>query len=219
MPNTISQKLRIKDGYSLLTINAPKDFAKKLEPIPVGVKVSASTKKFNQVHWFVMNREQLEKEMSKVLALVKDEVVCWIYYPKGTSKIQTDLTRDKGWDKLLKHGDHLTWISLLSFDETWSTFGFRPKTTADQKKEAKPAVREIFNWVNPTTKEVKLPADLSSALKKNKKEAAYFETLSFTNKKEYIEWIVTAKQEKTRTERIAGTIERLGKQWKNPRNL
>jgi len=73
--------------------------------------------------------------------------------------------------------------------------------------------------VNPTTKEVKLPDDFSSALKKNKKEAAYFETLSFTNKKEYIEWIVTAKQEKTRTERITGTIERLGKQWKNPGNI
>ncbi|MBK8086977.1 MAG: YdeI/OmpD-associated family protein [Chitinophagaceae bacterium] len=73
--------------------------------------------------------------------------------------------------------------------------------------------------MNPTTKEVKLPVDLSSALKKNKKEAAYFETLSFTNKKEYIEWIVTAKQEKTREERVNGTIERLGKQWKNPRNL
>ncbi len=219
MPKTISQKLKIKDCYSLLTINAPKDFAKKLEPVPAGVKISAIAKKFNQVHWFVLNREQLEKEMSKVLAMVKDEVVCWIYYPKGTSKIQTDLTRDKGWDKLLKHGDHLTWISLISFDETWSTFGFRPRTTADQKKEAKPAVREIFNWVNPTTKEVKLPVDLSSALKKNKKEAAYFETLSFTNKKEYIEWIVTAKQEKTREERVNGTIERLGKQWKNPRNL
>jgi uncharacterized protein YdeI (YjbR/CyaY-like superfamily) len=80
-------------------------------------------------------------------------------------------------------------------------------------------VREIFNWVNPTTKEVKLPDDLAAALKKNKKKAAYFETLSFTNKKEYIEWIVTAKQEKTRTERVTGTIERLGKQWKNPRNL
>ncbi|MBL7720925.1 MAG: YdeI/OmpD-associated family protein, partial [Chitinophagaceae bacterium] len=55
--------------------------------------------------------------------------------------------------------------------------------------------------------------------KKNKKEAAYFETLSFTNKKEYIEWIVTAKREETRAERVKGTIERLGKQWKNPRNL
>jgi len=69
------------------------------------------------------------------------------------------------------------------------------------------------------TKEVKLPDDLASAFKKNKKQADYFDTLSFTNKKEYIEWIVTAKREETRKERIDGTIERLEKQWKNPRNL
>ncbi|MNC95768.1 hypothetical protein D3C83_129630 [compost metagenome] len=73
--------------------------------------------------------------------------------------------------------------------------------------------------MDPKSKTVKLPADMTVALKKNKKEAAYFDTLSFTNKKEYIEWIVTAKREETRMERINGTIERLGKQWKNPRNI
>ena len=73
--------------------------------------------------------------------------------------------------------------------------------------------------VDPKTKEVKLPDDLSSALKKNKKQSDFFSTLSFTNKKEYIEWIVTAKREETRNERIKGTIERLGKSWKNPRNM
>ncbi|RYF90014.1 MAG: antitermination protein NusB, partial [Chitinophagaceae bacterium] len=50
-------------------------------------------------------------------------------------------------------------------------------------------------------------------------QSSFFDSLSFTNKKEYIEWIVTAKREETRTERIAGTIERLAKKWKNPRNL
>ena len=56
-------------------------------------------------------------------------------------------------------------------------------------------------------------------LKKNKKEAGYFDTLSFSNKKEYIEWIVTAKREETRMQRIKETIEKLGRQWKNPRNI
>jgi uncharacterized protein YdeI (YjbR/CyaY-like superfamily) len=73
--------------------------------------------------------------------------------------------------------------------------------------------------VNRQTKEVRLPDDIAAALKKNKKEAAWFDTLSFTNKKEYIDWIVTAKREETRKERIKGTIERLGKLWKNPRNI
>jgi uncharacterized protein YdeI (YjbR/CyaY-like superfamily) len=93
------------------------------------------------------------------------------------------------------------------------------KTEADRKKEAKPKEeREVFKYVNPKTKEVTLPDDLAIILKKNKKEAGLFEALSFTNKKEYIEWIVTAKREETRNERLKGTIERLGKGWKNPAN-
>ncbi len=38
-------------------------------------------------------------------------------------------------------------------------------------------------------------------------------------KKEYVEWIITAKREETRKERLKGTVERLEKEWKNPRNI
>lgn len=219
MAKSISDKLKIKAGYTLLTLNAPTDFKKGLVGLPIGVKITNTGNDYNQVHWFVKNKTQLEKEMSKVLKLVKPEVVVWVYYPKGTSGIQTDLTRDKGWDCLLAEGDKLTWISLISFNDTWSTFGFRPKTEADKKKESIPQIREIFNWVNPKTKEVKLPDDLASILKKNRKESDFFNSLSFTNKKEYIEWIVTAKREETRKERLKGTVERLAKEWKNPGNI
>ncbi|MEO7924563.1 MAG: YdeI/OmpD-associated family protein [Chitinophagaceae bacterium] len=219
MATSISNKLKVKADYTLLTLNAPANFKKGLLGLPGGVKISDSAKAYDQVHWFVMNRAQVEKEMSRVMKLVKPGVVVWVYYPKGTSKIQTDLTRDKGWDCLLAESDKVTWISLISFNDTWSVFGFRAKTAADKKKEAKPAPpREIFNWVNPQTKEVKLPEDLATALKKNKKEASLFEALSFTNKKEWLEWIVTAKREETRVERIKGTLERLSKGWKNPVN-
>lgn len=219
MGNSVSDKLKIKPTNTLLTLNAPSNFKKGLIGLPAGVKIVTTCKEYDQVHWFLTSKAQLEKEMSKVMKLVKPGIIVWVYYPKGTSKMQTDLTRDKGWDCLLAEGDKLTWISLISFDDTWSTFGFRPKTDADKKKEAKPKEREIFNWVNPTTKEVKLPDDMAAALNKNKKSADYFNSLSFTNKKEYVEWIVTAKREETRKERVAGTIERLNKQWKNPRNI
>ena len=220
MASTIADKLRIKPHFSLLTLNAPSEFRKGLKGLPAAVKISDNGKTYDQVHWFVLNRAQLEKEMSRVMKLVNPEVTVWVYYPKVSSKIQTDLTRDKGWDCLLAESAKLTWISLISFNDTWSVFGFRAKTEADKKKEAKPKTeREIFKWVNPKTKEVKLPDDLSNALRPHKKEAAYFELLSFTTKKEYIEWIITAKREETRAERIRGTIERLGMQWKNPRNI
>jgi Bacteriocin-protection, YdeI or OmpD-Associated len=219
MPSSISDKLKIKAKFTLLTLNAPANFKKGLEGLPAGVKITDTGAVYNQVHWFVLNKAQLEKEMSKVMKLVKPDVMIWVYYPKGTSGLQTDLNRDTGWDCLMKEKDKLSWINLFSFDATWSIFGFRAKTEADKKKEAKPKEeREIFKWVNPTTKEVKLPDDLTAALKKNKKLSDYFHSLAFSHKKEYIEWIVTAKRSATRNERIKGTIERLSKGWKNPAN-
>jgi hypothetical protein len=220
MAKSISEKLKIKQGYKLLTIHSPENFKKDLGSLPSGVSISAIAKSFNQVHWFVMNKAQIEREMSRVMKIVKPGIIVWVYYPKGSSKIQTDLTRDKGWDCLLKEGDKLTWISLISFDSIWSVFGFRVKTENEKKNDLKPKpVREIFNWVNPKTKEVKLPADFASHLKKHKKQSDFFNTLSFTNKKEYIEWIVTAKREQTRKDRIDGSIDRLGKEWKTPTNI
>jgi hypothetical protein len=220
MATTISTKLRIKAGQSLLTINAPGDFKKGLEGLPDRVKVSDKVKDFDQIHWFILNRVQLEKELSKIMKLIRPGVIVWAYYPKGSSKIQTDLTRDKGWDCLLQEDDKLAWINLISFNDTWSVFGFRAKTEKDKLKDAQPKrEREIFNWVNQETREVRLPGDLIIAFTKNKNEATRFENLSFTNKKEWIEWIVTARREKTRSERVKGTIERLSKGWKNPRNM
>src|SRR3954468_5419212 len=115
MPNTLFQKLKIKEGHTLLTINAPSEFAETLSPLLEGVKISKDAKAYNQVHWFVKNKAEVEKELDKVLKLVKDDVVCWIYYPKGSSKIQTDLTRDKGWEALMKHD--FQWLSLISFND------------------------------------------------------------------------------------------------------
>lgn len=217
MPANIAQKLRIKENFVLLTLNAPRSFKKNIGTLPEGAKILPGTKKCDQVHWFVMNKAQMEKELNGVLKLIKDEVVCWIYYPKRSSKIQTDLTRDKGWESILKH-DELQWVSLISFDETWSTFGCRLKTENDRKKEAKPKGRPILDYIDSKKKIVFVPDDLVNAFLKNKKASDFFDSLSFSNKKEYLEWIVTAKREEKRKERITGTVERLNKGWKNPAN-
>jgi hypothetical protein len=216
MPLTIAQKLKIVEGASILTINAPANFKRRLEPLPAGAKISNSATPFDQIHWFVKDQAQLKKELKKVLPLIKDDIVCWIYYPKGTSKIQTDLTRDKGWDELLKQD--LQWVNLISFDDTWSAFGMRQKTEKDKKKKSKPKERPIFEYADSKTKTIRLPDDLSAAFKKNKKLEEYFNSLAFSHKREYIEWIVSAKREETRKERIKGTLERLKKKWKNPAN-
>lgn len=63
-----------------------------------------------------------------------------------------------------------------------------------------------------------VPEALAKALKKNKKAAAYFDKLSDSHKREYIEWIAEAKQLQTIEKRVATTIEWLlegkSRNWK-----
>ena len=63
-----------------------------------------------------------------------------------------------------------------------------------------------------------VPADLQAALKKNKQAAATFSGFSYSNQKEYIEWLTEAKREETRQKRLATAIEWLAegkvKNWK-----
>lgn len=218
MPTSLAQKLKIKEGYSLRSINAPADFKKELGPLPDDVSISPTTKNFQQIHWFILNKAQLDKELPKVMPLVTADVLCWCYYPKGTSSLQTDLTRDKGWENLLKQ-PNVHWITLVSFNDTWSAFAFRLEREADIKQASKPTERPILDYIDPQKKTVRLPDDLQTLLSKNKKASSFFESLSFTNKKEYVEWIVTAKRAETRQERVTGTLDRLLKGWKNPRNI
>jgi len=56
-------------------------------------------------------------------------------------------------------------------------------------------------------KELKVPEALAAALAKNKKALAAFDKLSYSHRKEYIEWIEGAKTEPTRLKRIATTLE------------
>src|SRR5215471_8182864 len=170
MATALTQKLKIAEGDLILPINAPGNYAGILGTLPRGAAIVSKTARATQLHWFVTNRAQLEKELKGIVRLLKDGMILWIFYPKGSSKIQTDLTRDKSWDTLLKV-QNLQWLSLIAFDETWSAFASRIKTDADRQKEATPPkVREIFDWIDPENKIVRLPEDFAAALKKNKAE-------------------------------------------------
>lgn len=216
MPSSLLQKLKIKDGFTLLGINEPADFKKYLD-LPSSIKLTSKAKNYDQIHWFVQNRSQLENEMADVLPLLKEGLICWIYYPKGSSKIQTDLTRDKGWDDLLKIKE-LHWLSLISFDDTWSAFAMRYSSKPDSKTDKPKENRAIMDYIDPKNKTVKLPEDFQSELNKKKKLADFFNQLAFSHKKEYVEWIVSAKKEDTRNKRIKSSLEMMTKKWKNPSN-
>jgi hypothetical protein len=63
---------------------------------------------------------------------------------------------------------------------------------------------------------VDIPQPLQKALARNKKALAFFNTLSFTNKKEFAVWVASAKREETKQKRIDETIKKLLEHKKNP---
>lgn len=68
------------------------------------------------------------------------------------------------------------------------------------------------------TKDLSVPDYVSDALKQSQKASETFENFSYSNKKEYVEWIKEAKTEETRNKRLATAIEWMtegkSKNWK-----
>jgi uncharacterized protein YdeI (YjbR/CyaY-like superfamily) len=57
------------------------------------------------------------------------------------------------------------------------------------------------------TKKLEIPDYFISAVRENKKALATFEGFSYTNKKDYVEWVTDAKTEETRNSRIKTSVE------------
>ncbi len=62
--------------------------------------------------------------------------------------------------------------------------------------------------IETKNKTIETPVDLAKALKKAKL-LIYFDSLAFSHRKEYIQWIESAKKEETRLKRIEQAIEKL----------
>jgi len=56
-------------------------------------------------------------------------------------------------------------------------------------------------------KELRIPADFLMRMKKKKAASAAFDQLSYSHKKEYVEWITEARREETRIKRMNTAIE------------
>jgi hypothetical protein len=131
--NPLAKKLKLKNGLHAVIVNAPDGYMKTLRPLPAGVTLSTKLQgTFDWVQIFVKNRAELEKLAPRAIGALKAEGMLWISFPKGTSAIQTDLTRDQGWESL-RHGD-VKWINLVSVNDTWSAFSLRPYKPGEKRQ-------------------------------------------------------------------------------------
>ncbi|MFB9841820.1 YdeI/OmpD-associated family protein [Mucilaginibacter ginsenosidivorans] len=215
--STIAKKLQMKPGQYWLLYNAPSGYLSLLEPLPEGAAVSYNTAgDFDGVQLFVKSSHELADSLEIVMPLLKSLSVFWIMYPKKTSGIESDLEMISSWDELGKYG--YGGVAAAAINHTWTALRFRPKelTKTSDTRNDELKQNEYSQWIDVDNRIVRLPDEIKTVLEKSQQALANYEKLSYSNRKEYVLWILTAKQEKTKGERLVKLIEKLEAGKKNP---
>ncbi|MBC6489372.1 YdeI family protein [Flavihumibacter stibioxidans] len=220
MSQDLFEKLQYKDERNLLIQGLPSSIEKQFNKLTFAKNVTPllKSRRIDFALVFAINENQLNGILKDVLPALHEESKLWIAYPKTSSKIVTNLNRDCSWNMVVNAG--YEGVRQVALDSVWSALRFKKCEQIGEMKRASanggtPAPVEGVDFKE---RKVEIPEELRKqlCLKKHKKALDLFETLSFTNKKEYVQWINSAKKEETRQNRLSATVEKLLAGKKNP---
>lgn len=116
---SLVDKLGIKPGFRVSILKAPTGYTKTLGPMPSGVQVLAKPKlPMDFVHFFAKSRVEYEKKFNALKKSLAQDGMLWISWPKGASKVSTDMNEHVVRDFALKNG--MVDIKVCAVDEAWS---------------------------------------------------------------------------------------------------
>lgn len=198
-------------------MNAPENVATIFGDIPNSVEFVYQMQANSEAYLvFAITKADMFEALDKIKLFIADKTIAWIFYPKAKTALAADLNLMQSWNDLPKYD--LAPCGSAAVNEIWT--GIRVKPASNQKRSgvgnAEIANNEYGKYIDVVNKIVTLPDDLKAALAKHPTALAYYEQLAYSHKKEYVLWIVTAKQEKTRLDRISKMIDKLLEQKKNP---
>jgi bacteriocin resistance YdeI/OmpD-like protein len=204
--NGLAKKLGIKAGHRVLALGAPDDVP--APALPEGATWQTRGKgPFDVVLAFVENARALGTLGPRAVAALRPGGALWMAYPKTTSGVTTDLTRDVGWSSMTEAG----WgaVSQVAIDTTWSALRFKPEAEVQRKPDsaAAPAARQAKAAPAARDKSApNVPPDLAAALAKNAAAHATWQGLAPSHMREYVGWLDEAKRAETRARRLEQTL-------------
>lgn len=214
--NALAKKLFIKPNTNWLFYNVPSECMTLLYPLPDGVATNTDiTDHVNGILLFSKKRAEFTAQLKLIVALIKNDTVVWVCYPKKSSGIGTDLAMGE-WDMLPVFG--LDAVANAAFDDQWTSVRLR---LMGQRKKTGVGIDEIRNneygqYIDVDKKIITLPPDVQEALQTEPEAFAHYNKLAYSHRKEYIMWILGAKQQKTRDARLIKMVEMLLANKKNP---
>jgi predicted SnoaL-like aldol condensation-catalyzing enzyme len=132
MASTV-KKLGLKSGMRALVLGAPSGYINSLAPLPDRVEVSQSLGSAHEfVQFFATKKSEIKKSAKKLLQSAAPGALVWITYPKKTSGVESDLSREAVWAAMESTG----WrpVSQIAIDEVWSALRFRPAEDVKSRK-------------------------------------------------------------------------------------
>lgn len=120
MQNVI-KKFKFKDNG--IVLNAPPELEKEF--VKLGFKTTFDqTAKSSNTLVFINNNKEYVDFLKSNLKNIEADSVLWFAYPKGTSKIKTDINRDT--IRVTGEEFGITTVTAISINDTWSALRFRP---------------------------------------------------------------------------------------------
>jgi len=115
----LPKKLGFKERSLVLLIDAPKDYAQLVAPVPSGVRfISRPNRKVDIAHVFVSGRGTLSKHLRQLREALDVQASIWVSWPKKTSKMPTDITEDTIREVALPLG--FVDIKVCAVTDVWS---------------------------------------------------------------------------------------------------
>lgn len=209
---SVIEKLQLKDEKNLLIQGLPSTIEKQFAKLSFSKNVTPllKIKRIDFALVFAISHNQLKDILKDVVPALAEDAKLWIAYPKVSSKIVSDLARDCNWECISRLG--LESVRSVALDNVWCAMRFKKSETIKRSAFTTAAVERV----DFETRTIDAPEELQNLFAKNKKANAFFETLSFTNQKEYIVWINSAKKTETKQARLEATIEKLNVGKRNP---
>jgi hypothetical protein len=115
----LTKKLGFKEHSLVLLIDAPKDYAELVVPIPAGVQfVTRPTRNVDIAHVFVSRRSALSDHLSRLRETLDVHASIGVSWPKKTAKVPTDITEDTIREVALPLG--FVDIKVCAVTDVWS---------------------------------------------------------------------------------------------------
>ena len=123
----IAKKLGMKPGMRALVVGAPRGYLKLLTPLPEALVLSEIQNGTHQfVQFFAARASEIKKSAPRLLKHAASGALVWVTYPKKTSGVASDLSREGVCEAM--NGTGWRAVAIVAIDEVWSALRFRPAT-------------------------------------------------------------------------------------------